>query len=131
MPEGEARRVGAPFLHLIGGYNRLELEGSYYAPSQNAPVFQVIVNGTGHAYFADLIYLYKNYADEDWLTRHRYETEPVRVIQITRDYLAAFFGYYLKDEPRGVLLSPISYAAKAANPRKGGYPEVEVAIFVD
>ena len=98
--------VHHPLLHLIGGYNRLELEGDAYRPSEGNPVYQVVINGTGHAYFSDLIYIYRHYADAEWQRRHRFETEPHRVIQITRDYLSAFFGRYLGGEADNVLLAP-------------------------
>jgi alpha-beta hydrolase superfamily lysophospholipase len=121
--------VGAPFLHLIGGYNRLELENRNYVPSDGAPVYQVIVQGTGHAYFSDLMAIYKSTADSAWLARHRYEVEPLRVIQITRDYAAAFLARYLFGLDSS-LLHPVSYAAGVDGPRSAGYPEVEMTIDV-
>ena len=121
--------VGTPFLHVIGGYNRLELENRNYLPSAGAPVYQVIVQGTGHAYFSDLMAIYKTTADSAWLARHRYEVEPLRVIQITRDYAAAFLARYLFDQDSS-LLHPVSYAAKVDGPRSAGYPEVEMTIDV-
>ncbi len=122
--------VGAPLLHLMGGYNRLEHEGDQYLPAVSAPVYQVVINGTGHAYFSDLIYLYKHYADSEWKNRHRYEVEPARVLQISRDYIAAFLGRYLNDEDPSVLLRPKSYADSVNSPGRGGYPEVELSISI-
>ena len=121
--------VGAPFLHMIGGYNRLELENRSYRPAAGAPVYQVIVQGTGHAYFSDLMAIYKSTADSAWLSRHRYEVEPIRVIQITRDYAAAFLARYLFEQDSS-LLHPVSYAARVEGPRSAGYPEVEMTIDV-
>ncbi len=121
--------VAAPFLHLIGGYNRLELENRNYLPSAGAPVYQVIVMGTGHAYFSDLMAIYKSTADSAWLARHRYEVEPLRVIQITRDYAAAFLARYLFDQDSH-LLHPVSYADRVEGPRSGGYTEVDMTIDV-
>lgn len=119
-----------PLLHMIGEYNRLELEGGSYRPTAGAPVFQVVVGGAGHAYFSDLIYLYSNFADDDWRARHRNETAPDRIIQISRDYLAAFFGRYLRDEEMSSLLRPVSYSDRVAGPRRAGYPEVELSVSV-
>lgn len=123
-------QAAAPLLHLIGGYNRLELEGRSYRPSREAPVYQVVINGTGHAYFSDLIHIYRHYADDDWKQRHRYEVVPDRVIQIARDYLAAFFDQHLKGQPIHMLLEPRSYAARVEGPKQAGYPEVEISITV-
>jgi dienelactone hydrolase len=122
--------VGTPLMHLIGGYNRLEHEGDQYLPAVCAPVYQVVINGTGHAYFSDLIYLYKHYADSEWKSRHRYEIEPARVLQISRDYIAAFLGRYLNDEEPSVLLRPKSYADSVDSPGRGGYPEADLSISV-
>jgi hypothetical protein len=121
--------VRAPFLHLIGEYNRLELENRNYRPSEGAPVYQAVVAGTGHAYFSDLIAIYRPIAPPAWRARHRYELEPGRIIQITRDYVAAFLDRYLLGVD-SVLLHPVSYAARVDNPRVGGYPEVSLTIDV-
>lgn len=128
--DGAAVKVEKPLLHLIGGYNRLELEGDGYLPGKDAPVFQAVIQGTGHAYFSDLIYLYRTYADDAWRKRHRYEVEPARVLQITRDYLAAFFDRYLKGQDPGVLLRPVSYQHRVDRPSLSGYPEVDLSIAV-
>jgi len=127
MPAGGKREISKPMLHLIGGYNRLEFEGSQYAPTAGGVLYEVIINGTGHAYFSDLIYMYKHFADEAWLARHRYEVEPVRVLQITCDYLAAFLGktFIGRQDP---LLQPVSYGSYVDGPRKGLYPEVDLRI---
>jgi dienelactone hydrolase len=132
--EGRLREAGrtsldvhVPFLHLIGEYNRLELEGRSYLPTAGAPVYQAVIAGTGHAYFSDLIAIYKSGAPPDWRARHRYELEPDRILQITRDYVAAFLGRYLSgaDHP---LLHPTSYAARVDGPRAAGYAEVRLTI---
>ncbi len=122
--------VGAPVMHLIGGYNRLEHEGDQYLPARTAPVYQVVINGTGHAYFSDLIYVYQHYADDEWKSRHRYEIDSARVLQISRDYIAAFLGSYLNDEEPSVLLRPKSYADSVNSPMRGGYPEVDLSISI-
>ncbi|MEX2088707.1 MAG: alpha/beta fold hydrolase [Bacteroidota bacterium] len=121
--------VRSPFLHMIGEYNRLEMENRSYLPSERAPVYQAIVAGTGHAYFSDLIAIYKSTAAPDWLARHRYELEPGRIIQITRDYVAAFLGRYLLDTDDS-LLHPTGYAARVEGPRAAGYAEVRLTIDV-
>jgi dienelactone hydrolase len=121
--------MSAPLLHVIGEYNRLELEGRSYLPGESAPVYQLILGGTGHAYFSDLILIYKRTASADWLSRHRYELEPARVVQITRDYIAAFVGRYL-DGKDNSLLHPVSYAARVRGPRAAGYSEVELTIDI-
>ena len=123
--------VRVPLLHLVGGYNRMEFEGGSYLPSHDAPVYQVVIEGTGHAYFSDLIYLYRHHADADWKQRHRYETDPGRVLQITRDYLVAFFGRYLQGTDSGVLLRPVGLKDRLAGPRTAGYPEVDLSIAVE
>jgi len=94
-------------------------------------VYQVVIEGTGHAYFSDLIYLYRHHADADWKQRHRYETDPGRVLQITRDYLVAFFGRYLQGTDSGVLLRPVGLKDRLAGPRTAGYPEVDLSIAVE
>lgn len=135
--EGKVRNVDgapvivhAPFLHLISGYNRIELEGKGYVSSDGAPVFQAVIAGTGHAYFSDLIFIYRAYADAAWKQRHRFETDPARVIQITRDYLGAFFDRYLKEKDGGVLLRPVSYGDRVESPQAGGYHEVDLTISI-
>ena len=128
--DGSAITLRRPLLHMIGGYNRVELEGEGYQPSSSAPLTQVVVNGTGHANFSDLIYLYRNHADAAWHGRHRYETDAGRVLQIARDYIAAFYGVYLRDEPPNLLLSPVSYAARVSGPTQAGYPEVDLSISI-
>jgi len=134
--EGKARRLDGnrqnipkPFLHMIGGYNRLELEGSQYLVSDAGVLYEVVVNGATHSSFSDLIFIYKHFADEKWRQRHRYEVEPERIIQITRDYVAAFLDRVLEGESN-MLLQPISYAARVDKPRTSGYPEVELQVTV-
>jgi dienelactone hydrolase len=127
VPEQASLTVRAPFLHLIGEYNRLELENRSYEPSDRSPVYQAVIAGTGHAYFSDLIAIYKSTAPPEWLARHRYELEPGRIIQITRDYVAAFLGRYLSDVEHS-LLHPTSYAARVDGPRAAGYAEVRLTI---
>jgi dienelactone hydrolase len=120
--------IGAPLLHLIGGYNRLELERRGYLPGPGAPVFTAVVRGTGHAYFSDLIHFYRHYADRDWRERHRYELDPDRVIRIAGDYMAAFFDWRLRGQPLGALLGRRTLSEELAGPRQGGYPEVDLTI---
>lgn len=122
--------VEAPLLHLIGGYNRPAMETGAYMPGEDAPVFTAVVNGTGHAYFSDLIYFYSAFADADWHARHRYELDSDRVIRIARDYIAAFLDRYLKGEDANVLLQPVGYAARTDGPATAGYPEVDLSIAV-
>lgn len=123
-------QVAVPLLHLIGGYNRLELERRAYLPGPGAPVFTAIVQGTGHAYFSDLIHFYRAYANREWRVRHRYETDPDRVIRIASDYIAAFFDWRLMDAPRSTLLRRPSYAERVEGPQQGGYPEVDLTVAV-
>ena len=122
--------VGVPFLHLIGGYNRLELDNSSYQPSAGAPVYVAVVQGTGHAYFSDLIHFYRAFADADWKRRHRYELDPDRVIQISRDVIADFLGRYLRGENHSVLLNAPSYADRVDSPTTGGYPELDMRVLL-
>jgi dienelactone hydrolase len=93
--DGERQSVSKPLMHLIGGYNRLELEGSQYRVNDTGVLYEVIINGATHTSFSDLIFVYKHFADAKWLQRHRYEVEPERIIQITRDYVAAFLDRVL------------------------------------
>lgn len=123
-------QVAVPLLHLIGGYNRLELERLSYLPGANAPVFTAVINGTGHAYFSDLIHFYREYANRDWRERHRYEVDPDRVIRISSDYIAAFFDWRMKSAPTNVLLRPRSYTDRVAGPQQSGYPEVDLTVAV-
>ncbi|MEX2109969.1 MAG: hypothetical protein WD802_05175 [Gemmatimonadaceae bacterium] len=123
-------QVAVPLLHLVGGYNRLELERASYTPGRHAPVITAIVNGTGHAYFSDLIHFYRAYADRAWRTRHRYEVDPDRVIRIASDYMAAFFDWQVKDGSKSVLLGQPSYGARVEGPQQAGYVEVDVTIAI-
>lgn len=127
--DGERQSVAKPLMHLIGGYNRLELEGSQYRMSGSGILYEVIVNGATHASFSDLIFVYKHFADANWLQRHRYEVEPERIIQITRDYIAAFLDRVLYGKG-STLLQPVSYAARVDRPKTSGYPEVELQVTV-
>lgn len=124
-------RVSAPLLHLIGGYNRLELERPSYLPSRSAPVITAVVRGTGHAYFSDLIHFYRAFADRDFHERHRYELDPDRVLRITSDYLSAFFDWQLNGSEPGLLLRRAGYSARVEGPMQGGYPEVDLTILID
>lgn len=133
MEDDKARgsiNVSVPLLHLIGGYNRLELERASYLPGPNAPVLTAVIHGTGHAYFSDLIYFYRSYAKRDWRDRHRYEIDPDRVIRISSDYLAAFFDWQLRDVTGSVLLRRRSYADRVEGPQLSGYPEVDLTIAI-
>lgn len=123
--------VGAPLLHIIGGYNRLEHEGGQYAPGPTAPVFQAVINGTGHAEFSDLIYLYSHFAGDEWKARRRYALRPDRVLQIARDHSASFFDHYLRGAELNVLLRAKSYSDRVDSAARGGYPEVDLTITVD
>ena len=132
--EGKARRkdkkpepINKPVMHMMGGYNRLELEGSQYEVNDGGTLYEVILNGTGHTSFSDVVYVYRNFADSAWKARHRYELDPARAIQITRDYFAAFLDHTFAGTP-SVLLKPVSYAAYVDNPRTSGYPEVVLRI---
>lgn len=133
VQDNEARgtlQVVTPLLHLIGGYNRLELERASYLPGPDAPVFTAVVRGTGHAYFSDLIHFYRAYADRAWHERHRYEVDPDRVIRISSDYIAAFLDWQLRDAPISSLLRRPSYSDRVDSPRQGGYPEVDLTIAI-
>lgn len=123
-------QVAMPLLHLIGEYNRLELERQSYLPGPDAPVFTLVIRGTGHAYFSDLIHFYRDYADRDWRERHRYEVDPDRVIRISSDYIAAFFDWKIRGAPISMLFRRPSYADRVAGPRQGGYPEVDLSVAV-
>ena len=123
--------TSAPLMHVIGGYNRLEMEGRQYRPSRNAPVYQIIINGAGHAHLSDLILLYAQVADDEWHARHRYELEPDRILKITTDHILAMFDHYLLGREANVLLRPRSSADRTSSPSRGGYPEVELSIAID
>jgi len=127
--DGDRQRVSKPFMHLIGGYNRLELEGSQYRIDDAGVLYEVIVSGATHTSFSDLIFVYKRFADANWLQRHRYEVEPERIIQITRDYVAAFLDRVFFGKS-STLLQPVSYAARVDRPQTSGYPEVELQVTV-
>jgi hypothetical protein len=127
--DGERQNVSKPLMHLIGGYKRLELEGSQYRVNDTGVLYEVIINGASHTSFSDLIFVYKHFADAKWLQRHRYEVEPERIIQITRDYVAAFLDRVLYGKS-STLLQPVSYAARVDSPRTSGYPEVELQVTV-
>jgi dienelactone hydrolase len=129
--DGASQPVAGPFMHVMGGYNRLELEGagSLYEPTLGAPIFEIIVNGAWHASFSDFVFVYKPSADEAWRARHRYELEPGRVLTITRDYIAAFLQRIFDGRSHAVL-QPVSYAGRVDRPAASRYPEVELTIYV-
>jgi hypothetical protein len=115
-------------MHMIGGYNRIELEGNQYKV-QDGILYEVVVNGAGHSSFSDLVFIYKHFADDAWLRRHRYEVEPQRILQITRDYVAAFLDSVFQGKSSS-LLHPVSYYSRVDSPQASGYPEVDLHITV-
>lgn len=117
-----------PLMHMIGGYNRIELEGNQYTPGTH-PLYEVVVDGAWHASFSDLVLLYSATADDEWHARHHNELRPDRVIQIARSYAGAFFDAWLKgiDSP---YLHPRSTAARLDGPKAGGFPEAGLTIDV-
>lgn len=123
-------RAGAPLLHIIGGYNRFEMEIPDYTPAPDAPVYRAVINGTGHAQLSDLIYVYSGFADEAWHARSRYGLAPDRVLQITHDYMTAFFDLYLRGEDETPLLHPRGPAARLSGPSTAGYTEVDLTIDI-
>jgi dienelactone hydrolase len=127
--DGDRQHISKPFMHLIGGYNRLELEGSQYHVNDAGVLYEVIINGATHTSFSDLIFIYKHFAAANWIQRHRYEVESERIIQITRDYVAAFLDRVLYGRS-STLLQPVSYAARVDRPLTSGYPEVELHVTV-
>ncbi|MEX2181742.1 MAG: hypothetical protein WD771_06845 [Gemmatimonadaceae bacterium] len=118
--------VEKPLMNIIGGYNRAELGLRDYLAAPGAVVFEVIVHGAWHASFADLLLIYGATAPRAWRERHRRELSPVRVNQITTDYLHAFFRRYLLGE-QSLLLRPHS-DPELGNFETSGYPEVELRV---
>jgi dienelactone hydrolase len=120
--------VREPLLHVVGGYNQADLVATEFVP-QDAPLYEVIVHGTFHSTFSDLIYLHAVKADEAWRERHRYDLEPARALRIANDYTLAFFDRYVKgiEGERDDLLH-LRAAADLEDSETRGYPEVELAI---
>jgi dienelactone hydrolase len=120
--------VREPLLHVVGGYNEADLVATEFAP-ENAPLYEVIIHGTFHSTFSDLIYLHAVKADEAWRERHRYDLEPARALRIANDYLLAFFDRYVKgiEGERDDLLH-LRSAADLETSETRGYPEVELAV---
>jgi dienelactone hydrolase len=120
--------VREPLLHVVGGYNRADRFATEFVP-HDTPVYEVVIHGTFHSTFSDLIYLHAVKADDAWRERHRYDLEPARALRIANDYLLAFFDRYVKgiDGPRDYLLH-LRTAADLETSEARGYPEVELAI---
>ena len=115
--------VRKPFAYLIGGYNRQELLGQY---RPGAVLYELVLRGAWHSSFSDLIYLYAPIAAAEWHQRHHYELAPERILRITRELIAAFFGKYLRGE-ESLLLHPRTPADLEA-PATSGFPELELRI---
>jgi dienelactone hydrolase len=120
--------VREPLLHVVGGYNEADLVATEFEP-EGAPVYEVVIHGTFHSTFSDLIYLHAVKADEAWRERHRYDLEPARALRIANDYLLAFFDRYVKGiEGERENLLHLRSAAELETSETRGYPEVELAI---
>jgi len=120
--------VREPLLHLVGGYNEADLVATEFAPD-DAPLYEVVVHGTFHSTFSDLIYLHAVKADEEWIRRHRFDLEPARALRIANDYLLAFFDRYVKGiEGEREDLLHLRSATDLEHAGTRGYPEVELAI---
>jgi dienelactone hydrolase len=120
--------VREPLLHVVGGYNQADLVATEFVP-QDAPLYEVVIHGTFHSTFSDLIYLHAVKADEAWRERHRYDLEPARALRIANDHLLAFFDRYVKGiEGEREDLLHLRSAADLENSETRGYPEVELAI---
>ena len=121
-------RVDRPLLSIIGGYNENELSLRDFRPGPTGVVYEALVRGAWHASFADLLHVYGATASPQWRRNHRRELSPVRVNQITTDYLDAFFARYLEGKP-SILLRPHS-PQDLGSYLTSGYPEVELRIVV-
>lgn len=117
-----------PVAHVIGSYNRLEMEGNQYRAGAY-PFYEYVVNGAWHASFSDLVMLYREHAPQEWIERHWNELSPDRGIRITEALVAAFFDAWLKGKDSRYL-HPVSYGDAVASPTKGNFPEVELQIDV-
>lgn len=119
---------GGPVAHLLGSYNRLELEGTQYRPGRH-PLYEYVIHGAWHASFSDLVLLYREDAPPEWIERHRNELPPERSLRIVETLAAAFFDAWLKGED-SPYLHPVAYGAAVDAPSTGGFPEVELHIDV-
>lgn len=120
--------VDGPLLHVVGGYNEGLLVATDFEPD-DAPLYEVLVQGAFHSTFSDLIYLHAFKADDAWKARHRYDLDPARALAIVNDYLRAFFDRFLRgiDGDREVLLH-LRSTAELESASTRGYPEVEVRL---
>jgi dienelactone hydrolase len=120
--------VREPLLHVVAGYNEADLVATDFE-ADGAPLYEVVVHGTFHSTFSDLIYLHAIKADDEWLGRHRFDLQPARAIRIANDYMLAFFDRYVKeiDGEREDLLHLRSEADLGSSETRG-YPEVDLAI---
>ncbi|HET6361085.1 MAG TPA: alpha/beta hydrolase [Gemmatimonadota bacterium] len=127
-PDSLPFRVSEPLLHVVGGYNEAELVATEFEPD-DAPLYEVLVQGAFHSTFSDLIYLHAFKADPDWHARHRYDLDPARALRITSDFLRAFFDRYVIriDGEREDLLH-LRSSADLLGASTRGYPEVVVRI---
>lgn len=115
--------VVGPLMYVIGGANRAELAGVHFRGGGiDRPVYEVVIHGAWHSSPGDLLYLYRRYAPRDWKERHRREISPVRALQITGDYLHAFFARYL----RGAESNVLDPDAPDEGSQDWNYPEVEL-----
>lgn len=120
--------VRGPLLHIVGGYNEAELVATEFEP-EDAPLYELVVHGTFHSTFSDLIYLHAVKADEGWRRRHRFDLEPARALRITNDYLLAFFDRYVKGTRSELAdLLHLRSATELERSETRGYPEVELSI---
>lgn len=120
--------VGKPLLHVVAGYNATELLATEFEPD-DAPLYEVVVHGTFHSTFSDLIYLHAVKADAEWLWRHRFDLAPARALRIANDYLLAFFDRYVKgiEGSRADLLH-LRSSADLQSAGTHGYPEAELRL---
>ena len=127
-PDTTALAISEPLLHVVAGYNERDLVATEFSPA-DAPLYEVLIHGTFHSTFSDLIHLHAVQADSAWLHRHRFDLEPARALRITNDYLRAFFDRYLRriDGPAEDLLH-LRSAADLEGSSSRGYPEVELRL---
>ena len=120
--------TGGSLLYIIASANRSEFAGTQYRPGRTGvAVHELVIHGSWHASFGDMLHIYRQYAPPDWQARHRRYVTPERVNQITNDYIHEFFSHCLLGEPLD-LLWPDSQDQKG-NPGIADYAEVELRSY--
>lgn len=96
-------RVKKPFLFMVAKRNRDWLSGGAQFQTDKSVFYDLIIGGTIHVSFSDLVYVFKPNASQRWLKRRQFDIEPLRTIRIINMYALAFFEKHLQGKDRTLL----------------------------